>query len=97
MQVQAFLVNPSNEKRISALDPLNQDSPFVKKQLLTEWKTSLSLVKRSFANYEGMCLGPKLEDGSQVLILLSDSQNQYAGVLRDCFKTIVIKKNKVEK
>lgn len=43
-----------------------------------------------------MCLGPKLEDGSQVLILLSDSQNQYAGVLRDCFKTIVIKKNKVE-
>lgn len=87
-----YLVNPSNEKRISALDSLNQDSPFIKKQLLTEWKTSLSLVKRSFANYEGMCLGPKLEDGSQVLILLSDSQNQYAGVLRDCFKTIVIKK-----
>ena len=93
-----FLVNPSNEmslsneKSLSDYNHLNQDSLFVKKQLLTEWKTSLSLVKRSFANYEGMCLGPKLEDGSQVVILLSDSQNQYAGVLRDCFKTIVIKK-----
>lgn len=92
MQVQAFLVNPSNEKRISALDSLNQDSPFIKKQLLTEWRTGLSLVSRSFANYEGMCLGPKLEDGSLVLILLSDSQDQYAGVLKDWFKTIVLKK-----
>ena len=57
-----------------------------------EWKTGLSLSKRSFANYEGMCLGPKLEDGSQVVILLSDSQDQYAGVLKDWFKTIVIRK-----
>lgn len=87
-----FLVNPSNEKRISVLDSLNQDSPFIKKQLLTEWKTGLSFASRSFANYEGMCLGPKLEDGSLVLILLSDSQDQYAGVLKDWFKTIVIKK-----
>ena len=87
-----YLVNPSNEMSLSGYNHLYQDSPFVKKQLLTEWKTGLSLVKRSFANYEGMCLGPKLEDGSQVVILLSDSQNQYAGVLKDWFKTIVIKK-----
>lgn len=64
---------------------------FLPKTLLTEWNTSLSLFGRSFANYEGMCLGPVLKDGSQVLILLSDSQNQYAGVLKDWFKTIVIK------
>jgi hypothetical protein len=39
-----------------------------------------------------MCLGPQLADGSQVLILLSDSQGQYAGVLKDWFKTIVLAK-----
>lgn len=55
-------------------------------------ETGLPLSKRSFANYEGMCLGPMLEDGSQVVILLSDSQDQYAGVLKDWFKTIVIRK-----
>lgn len=44
----------------------------------------------SFANYEGICVGPKLADGRQLLILISDSQNQYRGVLRDWFKTIVM-------
>ena len=29
-------------------------------------------------------------DGRQLLILISDSQNQYRGVLRDWFKTIVM-------
>jgi len=43
----------------------------------------------SFANYEGMCLGPKLQDGRQVLILISDSQNQQYGILRDWLKTIM--------
>ena len=45
----------------------------------------------SFANYEGMCLGPVLKDGSRVLILVSDSQAGYKGILRDWFKTIVLK------
>lgn len=81
-----YLINPLNSEKFSS------DTPFLKKRLLTEWKTGLSLSKRSFANYEGMCLGPKLEDGSQVVILLSDSQDQYAGVLKDWFKTIVIRK-----
>lgn len=59
---------------------------------VTEWRTTMTLFDHSFANYEGMCLGPRLPDGSQVVILLSDSQNQYAGVLKDWFKTIVIRK-----
>lgn len=87
-----YLVNPLNSENISMKEKFSSDTPFLKKKLLTEWKTSLSLSKRSFANYEGMCLGPKLEDGSQVVILLSDSQDQYAGVLKDWFKTIVIRK-----
>lgn len=99
-----YLVNPLNseefstdekfsaDEKSSMKEKFSSDTPFLKKRLLTEWKTSLSLSKRSFANYEGMCLGPKLEDGSQVVILLSDSQDQYAGVLKDWFKTIVIRK-----
>ena len=87
-----YLINPLNSEEFSMNEKFSSDTPFLKKRLLTEWKTGLSLSKRSFANYEGMCLGPKLEDGSQVIILLSDSQDQYAGVLRDWFKTIVIRK-----
>lgn len=87
-----YLINPLNSEVFSMKEKFSSDTPFLKKKLLAEWKTGLSLSKRSFANYEGMCLGPKLEDGSQVVILLSDSQDQYAGVLKDWFKTIVIRK-----
>lgn len=87
-----YLINPLNSEEFSMKENFSSDTPFLKNRLLTEWKTGLSLSKRSFANYEGMCLGPKLEDGSQVVILLSDSQDQYAGVLKDWFKMIVIRK-----
>ena len=87
-----YLINPLNSEEFSMKENFSSDIPFLKKRLLVEWKTGLSLSKRSFANYEGMCLGPMLEDGSQVVILLSDSQDQYAGVLKDWFKTIVIRK-----
>ena len=87
-----YLINPLNSEEFSMKEKFSSDTPFLKKRLLTEWKTGLSLSKRSFANYEGMCLGPMLEDGSQVVILLSDSRDQYAGVLKDWFKTIVIRK-----
>ena len=87
-----YLINPLNFEEFSMKEKFSSDTPFLKKRLLAEWKTGLSLSKRSFANYEGMCLGPMLEDGSQVVILLSDSQDQYAGVLKDWFKTIVIRK-----
>ena len=89
-----YVVNPWQEKSFALSCAFDGKTPFVSKRLLTEWNTNLSLFDRSFANYEGMCLGPTLEDGSQVLILLSDSQDQYFGVLIDWFKTIVIARNK---
>ncbi len=61
------------------------------KQVLATWKTTLTLFGRSFANYEGMCLGPTLADGSRLLLVVADSQNQYAGVLRDWFKSFKVK------
>ncbi len=85
-----YLINPWKEKMVPFEQMQDENTSFIEKRLLTEWKTGLSLFDRSFANYEGMCLGPKLEDGSQVIILLADSQDQYAGVLKDWFKTLVI-------
>ncbi len=60
------------------------------KQLLAEFTTRINLVRRSLANYEGMCVGPRLADGRRVLVMVCDSQNQYRGLLRDWFKTIVL-------
>jgi hypothetical protein len=60
------------------------------KQLVCSWRTSLQPMNFGFANYEGMCLGPKLSNGRQVIILCADSQNRYKGVLKDYFKTIIL-------
>lgn len=79
VQCKIYIVAP-NEAAEGSLLP---------KTLLTSFSTKINLTARSFANYEGMCLGPKLQDGRQVLILISDSQNQQYGILRDWLKTIV--------
>ena len=80
----------STEEPIHMDLPLPSKPPYMKKHLIVEWKTSLSLFRQDLANYEGMCLGPKLVDGNQVIILCADSQDQYKGILQDWFKTIVI-------
>ena len=85
-----YEVTPERSRAIAANGPLKGKKP-LDKRLLTEWTTSVGLLDFSLANYEGMCLGPRLADGSQVLVLVADSQNQYAGILSDWFKTIVIK------
>ena len=66
------------------------DKP-LEKTLVAEWMTAIGLLDFSIANYEGMCLGPKLPDGGQTLILVADSQNQYANILADYFKSFVIR------
>lgn len=58
------------------------------KRQVCRWRTRLTLLGRSFANYEGSCLGPTLTDGSRVMILVADSQHQYGGGLRDWLKTL---------
>lgn len=58
----------------------------VGKRLLAKWRTR----NLRFANYEGMCLGPVLDDGRQVVVLVSDSQNQYGSLLKDWFRTVIV-------
>ena len=78
--VKLYVVNPT----------LHKPGEILSKTLLTEFRTKVNFTRRSFANYEGICVGPKLADGRQLLILVCDSQNQYRGVLKDWFKTVIL-------
>ena len=73
--VKLYVVNPS----------LHQPGEQLHKTLLTEFRTKMHFTSHSFANYEGICVGPRLADGSTVLLLVCDSQNQYKGYLQDWF------------
>ena len=89
-QCKLYVVDPAAATAYPPDKAVEADAPYIDKRLLTSWRTSLTLFNQTWANYEGMCLGPQLENGDQVLVLVSDSQDGYAGVLRDWFKTIVI-------
>lgn len=84
-KIGAYVIN-----KIYSVNTSDTQTP-VRKELVVRWKTNISLARQNFANYEGMCLGPRLRDGRQVIILCADSQNQYGGILRDWFRTLVIK------
>ena len=76
--------------KIYVVDPTRKlTTPFIEKKLLIEFKTKFTGLKNTFANYEGMCLGPKLNDGRQTLVLVCDSQNQLKK-LKDWLTTIII-------
>ncbi len=85
-----FYCKPDTSKLITDANEqnANNDSFILEKKLLTSWRTSLTILGRSFANYEGMCIGPELKDRSRVILLVADSQNQYRHVLKDWFKSI---------
>ena len=78
--VKLYVVNPSQQ----------QPGELLNKSLLTTFRTKFNITRHNFANYEGICVGPKLADGRQLLILICDSQNQFHGVMRDWFKTIIM-------
>ena len=68
------------------------DAPVLSKRLLYRFTTAIkSLNDFNIANYEGMCLGPVLSNGNRTVILISDSQSGYKGILQDWFKVLEIK------
>ncbi len=82
VKVKLYVVNPSMQK----------PGDLLQKQLVTQFSTKINVTDRSFANYEGICVGPQLKDGRTVLMLVCDSQNQYKGYLRDWFRTVTVSK-----
>lgn len=78
--VKLYVVNPSMQRA----------GDLLQKQLITEFRTKMNITDRSFANYEGICVGPRLNDGRTLLMLVSDSQDQYRGYLKDWFRTVAV-------
>lgn len=58
--------------KLYVVDPVHDTAGILRKSLLTTINTS----GLQLANYEGMCLGPTLSDGSRCLVLISDTQAQ---------------------
>lgn len=65
------------------------------KRLVHSFSTGIRFIgKKNFANYEGMCLGPRLDDGRQTVLLVADSQNRAGNALyrlKDYIRVITIK------
>lgn len=76
--VKLYLVNPKG----------HEPGDTLLKRRLAEFRTKINLTNRSFANYEGICVGPRLTDGSTLLVLVSDSQNRYRRLLKDWLRTV---------
>ena len=69
------------------VDPLNDKGGILEKKIVTRIVTSAL----NLANYEGMCLGPKLSGGRQALLLIADSQNGQGGLTGEYLQIMAIK------
>jgi hypothetical protein len=96
IRVPKLKVGAKTLTRIYEVESIQQDSTkqqaptkgqdLLKKKLVTEFRTRLTITSRIFANFEGFCqVSPSL------LLLIADSQNQYKGVLRDWFRLELLK------
>ena len=77
VRIKLYVVNPKLSKPVSLDTPMARvgDDSVMGKELICEFVTRLRIGSMNLSNYEGMCLGPKLSDGRQTLILIADSQN----------------------
>ena len=94
-RIKLYAVQPDKRYRVQDAEPLSSlpDACFLPKTLLADFTTRLRPGRMNFANYEGMCLGPTLEDGRQTLILLADSQGGMGNRLyhlKDYVRVIVL-------
>jgi hypothetical protein len=81
-----------SETKIFIVRP-ETDNEKLSKTKVCSFSTHLNLTKMNIANYEGMCLGTKLCDGRQTVILISDSQNGAGNCiysLKDYLKVLII-------
>lgn len=69
-----FLTAPSADAVLTPGEAISDQNLSLSKTLVAEWRTRLNATKKNIANYEGMCLGPKLKDGRQTILFISDSQ-----------------------
>ena len=90
-----FLVQPDQGWQIDSQTDLRSldTNRFLIKRLLHTFTTRLTPLNLTFANYEGMCLGRRLDDGRQTILLVADSQGGYGKVglqLKDHLRVLVL-------
>jgi hypothetical protein len=73
--------------KLYLVDPVGDTAGILRKSLLT----SFSTYGFNIANYEGMCLGPTLSDGSRCLVLIPDSQGGMNGLTSEYIRVVTIR------
>lgn len=85
-RVKVYLIDPNDGTS-------SNEDKIIRKDLICKFTTSLQGYCMNLANYEGICLGKKLKDGRQTLILVNDSQNGAGNKfyrLKDYIKVLVL-------
>lgn len=95
--IRIYSVNPERQQPLTdTSEPLSEqdESAFVSKKLVCSFSTGFRIFgKKNLANYEGMCLGPKLDGNRQSIILVADSQNRAGNAfyhLKDYIKVLIL-------
>lgn len=73
--------------KIFVVKPVPGKEGPLRKRLVKQFRTS---ALSSFANYEGMCLGPALPDGRPTLLLIPDSQDGSGGLTQEYLRVYAI-------
>ena len=73
--------------KIFVVKPVAGKTGVLRKRLVKYFRSS---ALSSFANYEGMCLGPVLPDGRPFLLLIPDSQNGSGGLTQEYLRVYAI-------
>ena len=69
------------------VDPVHDTAGILRKTLLCSFRTGAL----DLANYEGMCLGPILPNGTRCLLLVADSQKGSGGLTSEYVKVILLR------
>jgi len=85
VNINIYLTDPKGAQDVTNIADISGSS-YLPKTLLANIRTPLSGI----ANYEGLCLGPVLEDGSRSLLMINDSQSRYSNMLSEYLKMMKI-------
>ena len=72
---------------IFVVDPVHDTAGILRKSLVCHFTTGAM----NLANFEGMCLGPTLPDGSRCLLMIADSQKGSGGLTQEYVKVILLR------
>lgn len=81
--------NSFTTMKLYVVNPSEDMSGILRKTLLYSFSTYP--LAYNFANYEGMCIGPTLSDGSKTLVLIPDSQSGSSGLTKEYVKVVKFK------